>query len=1319
MGHASATPLNSTHANQAQAPRPVSSTRRSSLVSAAASGLISRLAALVNGSPTSEAPFFSPTGNSTSVPDPLIAADDNHWQLEGSAGCDLLDSDADRDILERPPEPLTAAARPERTSTPFARTPFGFLTGMPSAALATAQFGAGGNVLAPLVASSQDTLRGNGPAAATRRHRREAAARGVLGTVHGDAAAALYLPASADMVPSFNTSYASQRPTDNVEHAVRTGTVTPSADGIRFAGNVMPTNGKPPMSANPASNSAPGTSKPRGRRPSVKPDSNRDLKAPPRHTRANSTRSMDAATRAKSPARGATIRKSGTSTQAASIINSASAVSDPRLHVGTVSQSGNDSDDSGPTDGGLHSVNTGGSEAFGSLDNVINEAPSDDGDGNTPVTEGEDGDGSDVDHQIFASTHHTLPIRGPTRDVNNTSLAPTAGIHTDSFTVDVSLQRGSRSRTRTPRYGLSASPTPSRRRSASQTAADNLKASVRNDLRADNAMPSGDAPAVRFESVAVTESGSKIPLLGSTSPPPPMLHVHSHPQLMGSASGGDPSLSTAFLLAQVESLQRQLTLLSTRHASRSEPDTRSLERASADSEAAGVCAQRPSQGSQWQQPSATLATPVPHSHSGQAPLSSYGQAPSYSTPLPVPPASSRSHRAIATAHGSTHTVPIGSPVIDDSSRAHTLMCPVTTPVSTGYRTTGAPVRVSHYGNPTADQRWTEVQAQLSLLSDVMNFAEHMYRNHLPEDWCKVFYGYLMSFAEEERSTIIQVLGYTDYPFRRAAHDDRGPADSARAFRDTHGSAYQALLEEQRALLLARESLHRRVSHDVPVLPLRPAVTGIYTGTSASFPPPMPLSVQHCHHDQSHQRVVTSATAAPPGASLGFSGSTSVSDTVATNLPAPFYRDASVSVASMYNSASVAASLSPLRVMGGTTTARNEWDTVTGSSSSNASPHHSDSDYDPRSRDAPSAAFFNGVGSLVTRERGGKTYIRLYATDTSPERVILLGSSGVTPDSGSIKSGGFVPRLTFGLEYNRAVAVGISLLSTVDARLVFQDSFMKTWLFDAAVGIDAYDTTNGMLAAFSLVAGYPRPDKFVPWFSELLEGKLHPQEHTRRRVTLISNAIDRLWSPQLLAVADPRAESYPSQLKQCLRLFAEYTCSLQSSEHIEPYWTAMQSAWYESTAALAVCRVSAAPGTFLSGRYLTLVTAALRDVRPVLRFAIAPVSATPTEHKSPASVPKRHAPVAVSTDTHPEDDIPAGRGSTRAAAELRHPGIASWTAKNAAGELAPYCFHFAAFGKCKFADKCTHSHAVIGGPHKALATPATPGKGAGRGGRHAK
>jgi hypothetical protein len=411
-------------------------------------------------------------------------------------------------------------------------------------------------------------------------------------------------------------------------------------------------------------------------------------------------------------------------------------------------------------------------------------------------------------------------------------------------------------------------------------------------------------------------------------------------------------------------------------------------------------------------------------------------------------------------------------------------------------------------------------------------------------------------------------------------------------------------------------------------------------------------------------------------------------------------------------------------MGGIIAAADRATAVTGMGASvgNAFNRQPTLEYDPRSREAPSTSFFNGVGSWVAQERGGKTYIRLYATDQSPERVVLLGASGVSPDSGLIKASSFVPRLSFDMEYSRAVLIGISMLSTVDPRHVFQDPFMKSWLFDAAIGVDAYDTTKGMLAVFSLVAGFPRPDKFVPWFSKALESDPLPQEHTRRRVTLIANAIDRLWSPQFLAAMDPEGESYPAQLKLCLRLFATYTQSLHTSAHIEPYWSAMQSAWYESTAELAVHRVSAAPGAFLTGRYLQLVTTALRDVRPVLRFAIATVSTTSTdEHtsKPPSVAPKRQAPTVAFADTHPEEEASAGRGSTRAAAELRHPGIASWTAKNAAGELVPYCFHFAAFGKCKFADKCTHSHAPISGSNnKAPATPATP-KDAGRGGRRAK
>ena len=61
-----------------------------------------------------------------------------------------------------------------------------------------------------------------------------------------------------------------------------------------------------------------------------------------------------------------------------------------------------------------------------------------------------------------------------------------------------------------------------------------------------------------------------------------------------------------------------------------------------------------------------------------------------------------------------------------------------------------------------------------------------------------------------------------------------------------------------------------------------------------------------------------------------------------------------------------------------------------------------------------------------------------------------------------------------MEYSRAVLIGISMLSTVDPRHVFQDPFMKSWLFDAAIGVDAlaYDTTKGMPAPICNVHAVP-------------------------------------------------------------------------------------------------------------------------------------------------------------------------------------------------------------------------------------------------------
>ena len=106
-------------------------------------------------------------------------------------------------------------------------------------------------------------------------------------------------------------------------------------------------------------------------------------------------------------------------------------------------------------------------------------------------------------------------------------------------------------------------------------------------------------------------------------------------------------------------------------------------------------------------------------------------------------------------------------------------------------------------------------------------------------------------------------------------------------------------------------------------------------------------------------------------------------------------------------------------MGGVTAAADRATSATGMGASvgNAFNHQSTRalKYDPRSREAPSTSFFNGVGSWVAQERGGKTYIRLYATVLSPERVVLLGATGVSPDSGLIKASSFVPRLSFDME----------------------------------------------------------------------------------------------------------------------------------------------------------------------------------------------------------------------------------------------------------------------------------------------------------------
>ena len=231
---------------------------------------------------------------------------------------------------------------------------------------------------------------------------------------------------------------------------------------------------------------------------------------------------------------------------------------------------------------------------FGSLASVFDEESNGD---DMPATAEDDEDGSDVDHQVFAAVHHTLPIRAPTRDadVASRALLPSsvANGHTDSFTVDVNLQRRDRSRSRTHRYlqEPDASSLQSQPSTALQAAA--AKVTTRANLRADNAMPDFtpqpippfvalptrsaqlepqpsaglfavnrtgtglstpptssftstghvqsvvSAPGVRFDRLTVSESGAKASLTGeSPVPPMPRAHVHLVP-LTNSVTGAD------------------------------------------------------------------------------------------------------------------------------------------------------------------------------------------------------------------------------------------------------------------------------------------------------------------------------------------------------------------------------------------------------------------------------------------------------------------------------------------------------------------------------------------------------------------------------------------------------------------------------------------------------------------------------------------------------------------------------------------------------------------------------------------------------------
>ena len=355
--------------------------------------------------------------------------------------------------LEQRVGATTAISQPERrAASPVLFPAFNFVMGSPSltnAALATAQFGPNGSIIASTSAST-----------------------------------------------SFPVSFAStRRRIENVEHAVRTDTVTSGPDGVRFADSASATPTTPLGNPRKVLRGRPRAS------PRV------PFSGIPRHTRASSTRSLDAPARRQSPARGGKATKTASSRGEGRGTNSTANVDDPpsdsaaasvpndiHLQVATVApaQQGNVSDGDGATHVGMSSADSDehtGTE-FGSLAGVLDEESNGD---DTPAATDDDEDGSDVDRQVFATVHHTLPIRAPTRDADAASRAllpsSVANGHIDSFTVDVNLQRRDRSRSRTHRYlqEPDASSLQSQPSTALQAAA--AKVTTRANLRADNAMP--------------------------------------------------------------------------------------------------------------------------------------------------------------------------------------------------------------------------------------------------------------------------------------------------------------------------------------------------------------------------------------------------------------------------------------------------------------------------------------------------------------------------------------------------------------------------------------------------------------------------------------------------------------------------------------------------------------------------------------------------------------------------------------------------------------------------------------------------------------
>jgi hypothetical protein len=145
---------------------PQARSRRNSLVEGlvASADIASRFVAFVSAGRSSrsadrDTPFFSPTGNLTGDPGPLDVADPD--AISSSS-----DSDAPGDTvpsldprLEQRVGATTAISQPERrAASPVLFPAFSFVMGSPSltsAALATAQFGPNGSILATTLASTQ------------------------------------------------------------------------------------------------------------------------------------------------------------------------------------------------------------------------------------------------------------------------------------------------------------------------------------------------------------------------------------------------------------------------------------------------------------------------------------------------------------------------------------------------------------------------------------------------------------------------------------------------------------------------------------------------------------------------------------------------------------------------------------------------------------------------------------------------------------------------------------------------------------------------------------------------------------------------------------------------------------------------------------------------------------------------------------------------------------------------------------------------------------------------------------------------------------